>query len=88
MDNRPEPGKTYRFTHRTKGVFTSRFLGFEKGDEADPEFWCVQVPTGPGSGQERMANAMVRDDAGKKVTPERSTKRLRPRHIISVEEVT
>jgi len=85
--NRPEPGKTYKFVHRTKGSFVSRFIRFEHGDEADPEFWCVQVWTGPGSGQERLANSMERDKDGKKVTPRTTIKNLRPRHILSFEEV-
>lgn len=80
-------GRTYRFIHSSKGIFVGKLLSIEEGDKADPKLWRVQVFTGPGSGNERLANAMIRDEQGKKVTPPRSTKLIRPSHVESFEEV-
>jgi len=79
-------GKTYRFKHRQKGIFTGRLISIEEGDVEDPEFYRVQVPTHEGSGNEHIANAKEHV-GGKKQTPARTTKLLRPSHLIDAEEV-
>ena len=79
-------GKTYRFKHRQKGIFTGRLISIEEGDPADAEFYRVQIFTEDGSGNERLANVKEFRD-GRKQTPRRTVKLLRPSHLIDVEEV-
>ena len=80
-------GKTYRFTHARKGVFTARFIDEQPGTDGDKVFWHVAISTGPGSGHERLANAFERDAYGNKVTPKESLKLIRPSLVTEVVEV-
>ena len=66
-----KPGGVYKFTHRVKGVFYAKFLGFHDNapDEVDPYMLDLAIWTGPGSAQERLAFAYGRDLHGNKVAP-------------------
>lgn len=68
-------GTELEFKHIRKGTFKAKFLDFDFTDEHDP-FIRVSIPTGPESGQERLANSYIRVGT-KKQTPEFSEKLLR-----------
>lgn len=55
-----EVGREYVLTHRRKGIFRAELLEVvpsHPGDEVDTQFLTFAIPTGPGSGQERLARA-------------------------------
>ena len=80
-------GKAYRFTHNRKGVFVGQLTGKVMGDGHDLVLWKVVIDTSRGSGQERLANAMTRDENGIKGTPAWTEKLLRPSLVMNAEEV-
>ena len=83
----PKPGEWYQFVHRNthKGTFYARFVSEykDKADLADPVMLEVEVWTGPGSGQERLANAVSHAN-GVKQSPMFSPKRLRLSQLVAV----
>lgn len=93
-----EIGKTYRFRHKRKGVFTAKVLAVEKTKAGDPDPFLIRVsidthgefrgPDGkiliPASPNAWMANSFVYLD-GKKTTPSETEKLLRPSLILAVE---
>jgi len=55
-----EIGREYVLTHKRKGVFRAKLLDIvpsHPGDEVDTKFLTFEIPTGSGSGQERLARA-------------------------------
>ncbi|KKK65456.1 hypothetical protein LCGC14_2973960, partial [marine sediment metagenome] len=56
----------------------------DPSDKVDSFFLEVDVYTEDGSGQERLANAFVRDDLGRKMRPLTSKKLIRPSLLRSI----
>lgn len=83
-----KPGDWYLFHHKSpaKGSFYARYIReyTDPADEADPMLVEVDVWTGPGSSQERLANSMGWFN-GVKQQPMFSTKRLRPSQLESID---
>lgn len=53
-----EVGKEYVVTHKRKGIFRAVLIEIvptRSGDECDDRYLTFEIPTGPGSGQERIA---------------------------------
>lgn len=84
-----KPGEYYLFDHVRKGKFYGEFKGMvpNNDDDQDDQFIEVDVYTEDGSGQERLANVFVRDEAGNKVRPTFSRKQVRPSLINSITQV-
>lgn len=74
-----KPGTVYEFSHARKGVFRAVFL--EAVMDGEEWFLKVSIPTGPGTGQEHLANTMIVVD-GKKQSPPSTEKLLRPELIL------
>ena len=78
----------YLFSHKRKGPFHAKFMGFveQVEDEADPRMLRVEISTGAGTGQERLANAMLYTVNGKVPQPV-TEKLLRPSQLESIQSV-
>lgn len=78
--------QTYLFDHKHKGPFVGVYLGQKPTREGDPDpyFLEVDVFTEEGSGQERLANAFIRDANGLKRHAPVSKKLLRPSLLRSI----
>jgi len=83
---KPSVGGIYRIVHSRKGEFIAEVLGWEQ-DSTGEVMLRVRIPTGPDSGQQRLANVHIRDAEGKKTTPEFSEKLLLKSLIESMERV-
>ena len=83
----PVTGKKYRFTHKRKGQFVGQLTAKVMGDASDLILWKVLIDTSRGSGQERLANAMTRDENGVKGLPRWTEKLIRPQLVTKTEEV-
>ena len=69
----------YLFDHVKKGPFVARFMGtLAKDDPQDPVWLELELITGDGSGQARLAFAKGRDENGNKVTAATRDYRCRP----------
>ena len=77
-----KPGAFYQVTHAKKGVFYAVYRGIED------EMLAMDIWTGPGSGQERLANAYVHLGDGRKTTPLFSAKLLAPVHVTDINAPT
>ena len=80
-------GGTYLFEHTRKGPFVGVFKGLKPtkpGDPQDEVFFEVDAYTEDGSGSEKLSNAFVRDDLGRKMHPEYSLKYIRPSLLTTV----
>ena len=80
-------GSTYLFEHARKGPFVGVFKGTRPTKAGDPQdtLWIeVDAYTEDGSGQERLANAFIRDDQGRKMRPVYSGKLIRPSLLRSI----
>lgn len=78
MELKLEVGKEYVVTHKRKGVFRATLIEIvpsRPGDECDDRYLTFEIPTGPGSGQERIARAK---DADSGVTAELTVTNIRP----------
>ena len=82
-----KPGAFYRFSHTGKGEFYAVFRSVEPQAD-DEDFVAVDIWTGPGSSQERLANSMVHLGGGRKQTPLFSSKLLRPSQIADINAPT
>ena len=81
-----KPGAFYLFDHRIKGPFTARLVEVieQVEDAADPVVLLVEIETGPGSGQERLANAVEYYAGGGKGSQAITTKQIRPSHLVGI----
>jgi hypothetical protein len=81
-------GSSYLFDHTRKGPFVGVFKGTSPTKQGDPEdtIWLeVDAYTEEGSGQERLANAFIREEvSGRKQRPVYSSKRIRPSLLRSI----
>lgn len=80
-------GGTYLFEHKRKGPFIGIYQGVKPAKPGDPQdevFFDVDVYTEDGSGQERLANAFVRDEHGRKMREVYSKKFIRPSLLSTV----
>lgn len=80
-------GAVYLFDHVRKGPFVGVYKGVKPAKPGDPQdevFFEVDVYTEDGSGSERLANAFVRDELGRKTHPEYSLKYIRPSLLVTV----
>ena len=74
-------GGSYLFEHIRKGPFIGIYQGVKPtkpGDPQDEIFFEVDAYTEDGSGQERLSNAFVRDELGRKMRPVYTKKLIRP----------
>ena len=80
-------GATYLFEHVRKGPFVGVYKGMKPAKPGDPQdevFLEVDAYTEDGSGSERLANAFVRDELGRKMHPEYSLKYIRPSLLTTI----
>ena len=80
-------GATYLFEHTRKGPFVGIYKGVKPAKPSDPQdemFLEVDAYTEDGSGSERLANAFVRDELGRKMHPEYSSKLIRPSLLTTI----
>jgi hypothetical protein len=80
MENKElQVGKTYKFTHRKKGVFIGQLLAFIQTDlgDNDPYFLRVKVDTREGTAQNKLTWTKV---DSREID-------IRPSHITASEEV-
>lgn len=80
-------GGSYLFEHVRKGPFVGVYKGTKPAKPGDPQdtiFLEVDAYTEDGSGSERLANAFVRDEYGRKMRPEYSTKYIRPSLLATI----
>ena len=81
-------GSPYLFDHIRKGPFVGEFKGTrpiaDPNDPSDTFFLEIDAYTDEGSGQERLANAFVRDEFGNKRRPVLSAKLIRPSLLKSI----
>ena len=81
-------GSPYLVDHIRKGPFVGEFKGTrpiaDPDDPSDTFFLEVDAYTEEGSGQERLANAFVRDEFGNKRRPVLSAKLIRPSLLRSI----
>jgi len=80
-------GSSYLFEHVRKGPFVGVFQGSHPTKDSDLQdtIWLeVDIITEDGSGQERLANALIRDEQGNKTHPPISQKLIRPSLLRSI----
>lgn len=80
-------GATYLFEHKRKGPFIGVYQGVKPtkpGDPQDEVFFEVDAYTEDGSGQERLADAFIRDEHGRKMRDVYTKKYIRPSLLTTV----